>query len=119
MMVTETEQKNTNAENSFSIRGHIFTASFIIAVLIFGVGAWAATAKLMGAVIAPGKVVVDKNSKKIQHPDGGIISKINVKNGDRVEAGQVLLSIDETQLKANIQIFTIEFMAPNKNNFII
>ena len=81
---------------SFSIIRHIMFASFVMVFLVGGLGAWAATANLAGAVIAPGTFVVERNVKKVQHSYGGIVSEIGVKNGDRVQAGQVLMRFDAT-----------------------
>ena len=67
-------------------------------------GGWAATANLTGAVIASGTFVVERNVKKVQHSYGGIVAKINVKNGDMVEAGEVLVRLDDTQINAEIGI---------------
>ncbi len=89
---------------SFSIIRHIVFASFVMVFLVGGLGAWAATANLAGAVIAPGTFVVERNVKKVQHSYGGIVSEIGVKNGDRVQAGQVLMRFDATQIKAEIGI---------------
>src|SRR5262249_59416231 len=48
-------------------------------ILIGGVGGWAATSQLSGAVIAPGTIVVESNIKKVQHPTGGVVGQIFVK----------------------------------------
>jgi HlyD family secretion protein len=69
-------------------------------------GLWAGTASLAGAVLASGTVVVDSNVKKIQHATGGTIGEINVKDGDRVEKGALLIRLDETMVRANLQIIT-------------
>ncbi len=61
-----------------------------MAVLIGGVGGWAATSQLAGAVIAPGTIVVESNVKKVQHPTGGIVGEILVKEGDTVQEGQIV-----------------------------
>lgn len=98
---------NTQQEpqaKSFSIAKHIIFASAVMIFLVGGLGAWAATANLSGAVIAPGTFVVERNVKKVQHSYGGIVSEIGVKNGDRVQAGQVLMRFDATQIKAEIGI---------------
>lgn len=81
------------------------------ALLIFGVGGWAAVAKLSSAVIATGQVVVSSNLKKVQHPDGGIVGEIFVQNGDQVEAGQLLLRLDETLVKANRSLLDAQLVA--------
>ncbi|KAF0100979.1 MAG: HlyD family secretion protein [Rhodospirillaceae bacterium] len=75
-------------------------------VLVFGIGGWAATTQLSGAVIAPGKLVVDTNVKKIQHPTGGVVGELLVKEGDRVKQGDVVVRLDGTQAKANLGIVT-------------
>ena len=88
----------------FSIARHVIFASTTLAVLVFGVGGWAATAMIGGAVIAPGTFVVERNVKKVQHSYGGIVSEIAVKNGDRVEGGSVLLRFDATQIRAELGV---------------
>jgi len=76
----------------------------IILFLVGGVGGWAATVQLAGAVIAQGVVVVESNVKKIQHPTGGVVGQILVKQGDVVKEGQVLLRLDDTVPRANLGI---------------
>ena len=76
----------------------------ITVVLVGGVGGWAATAHLAGAVIAPGTIVVESNVKKVQHPTGGIVGEILVKEGGQVDAGQVVLRLDDTVTKATLGV---------------
>ncbi|MGE0022388.1 MAG: HlyD family type I secretion periplasmic adaptor subunit [Hyphomicrobium sp.] len=94
------------APTAFSIRSHVVFATFVMAMLGFGVGGWAATANLSGAVIAPGTFVVERNVKKVQHSYGGIVSEISVKNGDRVKSGDILLRLDATQIRAEMGVVT-------------
>ena len=75
-------------------------------VLAFGLGGWASTAEISGALIAPGDVVVDSNIKKVQHPTGGVVGKLFVHDGDHVKAGQILIQLDETVTQANLAIVT-------------
>lgn len=89
---------------------YLFLGFFIVFALIGGVTVWAATQKIAGAVIASGRVVVDSNLKKVQHPSGGIVSKINVKNGDEVQKGQLLMRLDETITKANLSVVVKQIM---------
>jgi HlyD family secretion protein len=70
------------------------------------VGGWAATAVISGAVVASGSVVVDSNVKKVQHPTGGIVGELRVRDGDRVHAGDVVVRLDETVTRANLAIVT-------------
>ena len=76
----------------------------VVVVLVGGVGGWAATSQLSGAVIAPGTVVVESNVKKVQHPTGGVVGEIFVKEGGAVEAGQVVLRLDDTVTKATLGV---------------
>ncbi|HUS96614.1 MAG TPA: HlyD family type I secretion periplasmic adaptor subunit [Hyphomicrobiaceae bacterium] len=92
------------ADKRFSVFGRVMFGAGVIALLVAGVGGWAATAQLSGAVIAQGTVVVDKNVKKIQHRDGGIVAKIHVKNGDQVTAGQPIIELDDTQIRAELGV---------------
>jgi HlyD family secretion protein len=75
-----------------------------LGLLVVGIGGWAATSQLAGAVIGSGTVVVESNVKKVQHPTGGIVGEILVKEGDRVEAGQLLMRLDETVTRATLGI---------------
>lgn len=72
----------------------------VIAVLFGGFGTWASVAPLSSAAIAPGTVVVDSNRKSVQHLEGGVIREILVRDGDLVEAGQVLLRLDGAGVRA-------------------
>jgi HlyD family secretion protein len=67
-----------------------------VAVLVGGIGGWAATSELSGAVIAPGSLVVESSVKKIQHPTGGTVGALLVDEGSEVRAGDVLLRLDDT-----------------------
>ena len=67
--------------------------------------AWAATARLDGAAVAPGLVAVESNRKTIQHLEGGIIREILVRDGDVVSAGQVLLRLDPTRVDAQGDLY--------------
>ena len=82
---------------------------FGLLILLFGgIGGWAATAELSGAVIAPGVITVRSDVKKVQHLTGGIIKKIDVDNGDLVKAGQLLVQLDDTLTKANLAIVRVQ-----------
>lgn len=89
-----------------SLTRHIWAVIIAAGALLFGVGGWAATTEFSGAVIAQGQLVVDSNLKKVQHPSGGVVGEVRVKEGDFVEAGAILLRLDETQTRANAAIIT-------------
>lgn len=85
-----------------STRQPLMIGMISMVVLVFGVGGWAATTTISGAVIAPGRLVVDSNVKKIQHPTGGVVGELLVKEGDRVKQGDVLLRLDGTQARSSL-----------------
>ena len=89
-----------------SIHRHLLTGGLIVLLLAFGVGGWAATTQIAGALIAQGSIVVDSNVKKVQHPTGGVVGKLNVQDGDRVKAGDILVQLDDTVTRANLAIVT-------------
>lgn len=89
-----------------SIRRHLIVGLMIVLFLGGGVGGWAATVKLAGALIAQGSIVVDQNVQKVQHPTGGIVGDLRVRDGDYVKAGDVLVRLDETVMRANLAIVT-------------
>jgi HlyD family secretion protein len=64
-------------------------------------GSWATLVPLSGAVVLPGTLVVESSVKKIQHPTGGVVAEIPVHDGMHVDAGTLVVRLDDTQLKAN------------------
>src|SRR6202044_764226 len=95
-----------SSSSEVSIRKHIIVGSVVVAVLALGLGGWASTAEISGALIAPGTIVVDSNIKKVQHPTGGVVGEVRVHDGDRVKAGDILIRLDETVTRANLAIVT-------------
>ncbi|MEM9247411.1 MAG: HlyD family type I secretion periplasmic adaptor subunit [Pseudomonadota bacterium] len=67
---------------------------------------WTTFSKLDGAVVATGSFVVEGNRKTIDHLEGGIVREIRVGNGDLVEAGEVLLTLDNTALDVDLDVVT-------------
>lgn len=74
-------------------------------LLVAGFGGWAVQAKIDGAIVASGRIEVDRNRQVVQHDTGGIVAKINVDDGDTVAAGDVLLKLDGQVLKSDLSIF--------------
>lgn len=73
-------------------------------VLTVGIGGWAYTAELEGAVVASGLVIVENSAKKVQHPTGGVVSQIFVHEGAKVSAGDILVRLEGTTAKSNLSI---------------
>jgi len=87
-----------------SIRAHMIAGFALTLALVGGFGGWASTAQISGALIAPGSVVVDSNVKKVQHPTGGVVGEVRVRDGDIVKAGDIVVRLDETVVKAGLAI---------------
>jgi HlyD family secretion protein len=89
-----------------SMRRQMAIGLAVLGLVFGGVGGWAATTSLSGAVIAGGQVVVETNVKKVQHPTGGVVGEILVRDGDRVRAGDLLIRLDETVTRANLAMIS-------------
>ena len=89
-----------------SLARHVSFVMAISALLVIGVGGWAVLTEFSGAVIASGLVVVDSNVKRVQHPTGGVVGELRIRDGHQVKAGQILLRLDDVQTKANLAIVT-------------
>jgi HlyD family secretion protein len=89
-----------------TLRRSVFTGVALTGLFGGTIGLWAATSTLSGAVMAPGQFVVDTNVKKVQHPTGGIVGELRVREGDRVNEGDLLIRLDETITRANLQVVT-------------
>src|ERR671939_183609 len=87
-----------------SIRRQLWAGLALTVALAGGVGGWAATTEIAGAVIAAGTLVVDSNVKKVQHPTGGVVGEIRVRDGDKVQTGDLLLRLDETVTRASLSM---------------
>ena len=91
-------------KDAYSARRHIVIGVLALAVLVGGFGTWAVVSQIAGAVIASGRIEVDRNRQVVQHPDGGVVAEIEVKEGDLVEVGQTLIRLDSTSLHSELTI---------------
>ena len=90
---------------------HVALAGWIIIALFFGgIGSWAAIAPLNGAIVGNAIVKVDGNRKSVQHLDGGIVKDLRIKEGDKVNSGDVLIVLDETQARAEYDVLSQQYM---------
>ncbi len=89
-----------------SIRLHLIVGLAVVVVLAGGLGGWASTAEISGALIAPGSIVVESSVKKVQHPTGGVVGEVRAHDGDLVKAGDVVVRLDDTVTKASLAIVT-------------
>ena len=92
------------SKNAWSARGPMIIGLLGLVVLVGGFGTWAVATNISGAIIAGGRIEVDQNRQVVQHPDGGVVAEIMVDEGDEVEAGDVMIRLDDTQLKSQLAI---------------
>jgi len=93
-------------ENASGIVKFGFTVIFIVFILL---GGWMSYAPLAIHSVATGTVSADYNKKRIQHLESGIIKKIYVKDGDLVKKGQVLIKLDDTQIKSKLKTLQLQY----------
>lgn len=83
---------------AWSVRWLLLTGVLALLVLLGGFGGWAMTSQLAGAIVAAGRIEVERNRQAIQHPEGGVVADLLIREGDRVEAGDVILRLAPGQL---------------------
>ncbi|WP_407179989.1 HlyD family type I secretion periplasmic adaptor subunit [Bradyrhizobium sp. STM 3562] len=89
-----------------SVRVHVALGILGVLAFVACVCGWGTATELAGAVVANGTFVVESYVKTIQHPTGGVVGELLVHEGQRVKAGDVLIRLDATQVKANLAIVT-------------
>ena len=89
---------------TFADSRRIIMAGMLIVLVFFGIGGtWVSLAQISGAVIASGEVRVDTERKTVQHLEGGIVKDILVRNGDKVDAGQPLITLDSSRVTSQTE----------------
>lgn len=97
-------------QSRWSARRHLCIGFISLCLLVFGFGGWIGAANISGAVVSAGEIEIDGNNKVVDHIDGGVIAEIFVRSGDRVEKGEVLVSLDGTELKAEYNIISNRYL---------
>lgn len=92
------------AAPTWSPRGPILLGSAALAVLLLGFGVWSVGTTISGAIVASGQIQVEQNRQVVQHPDGGVVERIAVTEGQAVKAGDILLTLDGRQVKSELSI---------------
>jgi len=95
---------------SDSIRQVSLAGWLIIAIFFGGIGTWAMTAPLNGAVVGNAVIKIEGNRKSVQHLDGGIVKEMRIKEGDKVNSGDILIVLDETQARAEYDVLSQQYM---------
>lgn len=91
-------------DKPFRLWPRVLGGASLVVLLVIGCGGWGALAMLEGAVVTSGAARVDQNLKEVQHRDGGIVKTLAVRQGDFVKEGQVLATLDDVQIKAELLI---------------
>ncbi len=94
----------SNTRPGWSARRHIIIGFISVAVLVGGFGGWSLFTNIAGAVVTSGKLEVEQNRQVVQHPDGGVVAEIKVKEGDTVKAGDLLFKLDGAILRSELAI---------------
>jgi HlyD family secretion protein len=92
------------ASDGWNAGSYIRFGVFCLLLLVGGLGGWAATAELRGAVVSGGRLRVESQRQVVQHPDGGVVGEILVHEGDVVHAGDVLVRLDGTKLRSEMAV---------------
>lgn len=93
-----------SGSRKFSAGRPIWIGMLVLFIMLGGFAAWAGFTQIAGAIVAPGQIEVDQNRQVVQHLDGGIVAKINVTEGSIVEAGDVLIRLDDRLLASQLAI---------------
>lgn len=83
---------------AWSARGPVVLGILAVLALVGGFGTWSVVSNIAGAIIAPGAIELEQNRQVVQHPDGGVVDEILVREGDLIVAGQVLMRLDSERL---------------------
>jgi HlyD family secretion protein len=93
-----------NNSKTWSAKAPVFIGLFALIGLFGGFVAWGTMTQIAGAIISPGRIEVDQNRQVVQHQTGGTVAQILVVEGDAVQAGDVLLRLDDQQLQSQLAI---------------
>lgn len=93
-----------NNPKKWGAKRHVILGFIGVLLLFGGFGTWAFQSRIDGAIIASGRIEVDQNRQIVQHDKGGIVAQIAVRDGDTVEAGDLLIQLDAQQLRSEMLI---------------
>lgn len=97
-------------DTGWSARVPIAVGLVALIVLVGVIGVWSVRTTLSGAVIASGTIVVENNRQVVQHPEGGVVGAIEVRNGDIVEVGQILIRFDDSLQRSELSILDTQLI---------
>lgn len=89
------------AQNLTKTGKYLRGGMLLMGALAIGVVGWSMVFKIQNGVIAPGTVIIEGETKTIQHLEGGTVRQVHVRDGDLVEIGDPLVTLDTTVLSSN------------------
>lgn len=92
-------------------RAPLLAGLAVVGVALVGSSLWASTVPLASAAVANGQVIVHSSRKTIQHLEGGIVKEIAVRDGQRVRAGEALVTLDDTQARAQLDVVRSQYLS--------
>lgn len=92
------------SKTGWSARSPLMLGFVALLVLVGGFGTWATFSTISGAIVANGRLEVDRNRQVVQHPVGGVVAEIAVDEGDVVSAGDLLIQLDDTRFISELVI---------------
>lgn len=95
---------------SYSARLPLFVGFIALALLVGGVGVWSVRTQIAGAIIASGMIVVENNRQVVQHAEGGVVGEIAARDGDVVDAGALLVQLDDTLLRSELSVAELQLI---------
>ena len=95
---------------TYSARLPLAIGFLALVLLVGGVGYWSVRTQIAGAIIANGMIVVENNRQVVQHAEGGIVGEIAARDGDRVEAGALLVELDDTLLRSEMSVAELQLI---------
>ncbi|MEO1790485.1 MAG: biotin/lipoyl-binding protein, partial [Pseudomonadota bacterium] len=94
----------------YSARFPMVVGLVALVALVGGVGYWSVRTEIAGAIIASGTIVVENNRQVVQHLEGGVIGEISARDGDAVEAGELLLRLDDKLLRSELAVAELQLV---------
>ena len=93
----------------WSSRQPVILGLVCVFILVAGFGIWSVTTNIAGAIVTTGQIEVEQNRQVVQHPDGGVVEEILVKESATVKAGDILIRLDGTTLQSELAIVEGQF----------
>lgn len=94
----------SEVQTLLSARKSVILGGVTAAVLVLGFGLWSVLSEISGAIVASGQIEVSQNRQIVQHPDGGVVAEIAVKDAQQVKAGDLLIRLDGALVKSELAI---------------